>query len=136
MSFLLFLLQAKLWDRIDSKMVSYCLCCYIGGGGCVVCVSVWGSYCIELTYRTTTLPCYGSCGTYTRAFICLTLCTVLLLLLLQEDRVKALKAAGVIACEDEEELADRYMLPAKRRWAALLELLQFLVSRRTSDVPP
>ena len=42
--------------------------------------------------------------------------------------MKALKAAGVIACEDEEELADRYMLPAKRRWAALLELLQFLVS--------
>jgi hypothetical protein len=35
---------------------------------------------------------------------------------------------GVIATENDEEQAEKYMLPAKRRWQALHDMLQFLVS--------
>jgi hypothetical protein len=35
---------------------------------------------------------------------------------------------GVIVTDSEEEQADRFMLPARRRWMALMDMLQFLVS--------
>jgi hypothetical protein len=34
----------------------------------------------------------------------------------------------VIVTDSEEEQADRFMLPARRRWMALMDMLQFLVS--------
>jgi hypothetical protein len=40
----------------------------------------------------------------------------------------SLTPAGVIATENDEEQAEKYMLPARRRWQALHDMLQFLVS--------
>jgi hypothetical protein len=38
------------------------------------------------------------------------------------------RSIGVIVTDSEEEQVDRFMLPARRRWMALMDMLQFLVS--------
>jgi hypothetical protein len=38
------------------------------------------------------------------------------------------RSTGVIVTDSEEEQVDRFMLPARRRWMALMDMLQFLVS--------
>ena len=45
-----------------------------------------------------------------------------------EDRIKELKASGMIVLESDEESMAKFMLPAKERWQALTDLLQFLVT--------
>jgi hypothetical protein len=44
-----------------------------------------------------------------------------------EEKIKILKATGVIVLESDEELTDKYMLSPKARWAALNDMLMFLV---------
>ena len=34
---------------------------------------------------------------------------------------------GVIVKDNEEDLAEKFMLPPKRRWQALMDMLHFLV---------
>lgn len=128
--------QAKLWDRIDNKMEDKLKILKATGKALitergVLCSHLcWNLFAGLIKYTfSAQLPCLFVFLIFSRLFAFFLFLFSLHQCLTSSPHCSVHSHhSGVIVLESDEVVVDKYMLPAKRRWQALNDMLTFLVS--------